>query len=62
MKDRERLFFACELSQYQTIQKAMEGLRATEAETTFDRYVYFYVLIHKDDVAEFNRRLREVSL
>ena len=57
--DYRKLFFACDLETYQKIQRAMVGLDARETETTFDRAVYFYVVIHSDDLEEFNRRLEE---
>ena len=57
--DYQKLFFACDLETYQKIQRAMAGLDARETETTFDRFVYFYVVIHSNDLEEFNRRLEE---
>ena len=57
--DYRKLFFACDLETYQKVRRAMAGLDARETETTFDRVVYFYVLIHSKELDEFNRRLEE---
>ena len=53
----EKIYFACEYGFYQNVQEAMVGLDAMEIETTFDQYVYFYVLINPKDLDEFDRRL-----
>ena len=56
----EKRFFSCSLEEYVKVQQAMQGLRAMETETTFDRFVYFYVLIDPKDLDEFNRRLQQL--
>ena len=53
----EKLYFACDYEAYRKVQQAMEGLNAYEAETAFDQYVYFYAMVDKKDLEEFNRRL-----
>ena len=56
---QQKIFFACPYGHYELVYQAMSGLRAQEVETTFDNYVYFYVIIHRDDVPEFERRLAQ---
>lgn len=54
-----KIYFACELEEYRKVQDAMKGLDAYEAETTFDRYVYFYAMVARADLNEFKRRLSD---
>ena len=53
----EKIYFVCDLEGYPKVQEAMKGLDAYETETTFDQNVYFYAVVAKADLEEFNRRL-----